>query len=520
MLYVPTDQCFCEPGSKLLGFLALRDDRRDTPEAGDAERLERGEAYGERGRREAAAERGDWPAFRHDPARHGATPSAVPGELELLWRVKLPAKAAQAVCVRDTVYVSARDAHTVYALDSSSGRIRWRFTAGGRIDSPPTFYRGLLLFGCADGRAYCLRASDGKLVWRFLGAARDLRIGCFDQLESLWPVHGSVLVTEDTAYFASGRSTYMDGGIRVWGLDPETGAVKYKTVLKGPFPKVPEKRDFAFYLPGANSDVLVAEGGYIYMRQKKLTLDLKEVKVPVLSSKGAQDVGLHVFSTASLLDDSWYNRTFWMYAKRWPGFQLAQQAPKSGQLLVVDESRTYAVKVYYLRNVHSCMFFPAREGYILYADKNTTEPQIVGEPGAKKPVEWLPQSYIPRPGKWDLESPAFGRDKMIGYTRAQPPVWKKFLPIRIRAMVKAGRFLFIAGPPDVLDPRDPYAAFEGRKGAVLAVVDPETGKVLRRLPLEVPPVFDGMSAARGKLYLSLEDGSIACFGRAARSSRF
>ncbi|MHC4144447.1 MAG: hypothetical protein ACYSUD_06665, partial [Planctomycetota bacterium] len=69
--------------------------------------------------------------------------------------------------------------------------------------------------------------------------------------------------------------------------------------------------------------MLVSEGGHIYMRQKKMTPDLKEIEIDVLSSKGAQDVGLHVFSTSGLLDDSWYNRAFWMYSKRWPGFQLA-----------------------------------------------------------------------------------------------------------------------------------------------------------------------------------------------------
>ena len=73
------------------------------------------------------------------------------------------------------------------------------------------------------------------------------------------------------------------------------------------------------------------EGGYLYMRQKKMTPELEEVEVDILSSKGAQDVGLHVFSTSGLLDGSWYNRAFWMYSKRWPGFQLANQAPKTGQ---------------------------------------------------------------------------------------------------------------------------------------------------------------------------------------------
>jgi len=36
-----------------------------------------------------------------------------------------------------------------------------------------------------------------------------------------------------------------------------------------------------------------------------------------------------------------------MYARRWPGFQLANQAPKSGQLLVVDDQRTYGVQPFY-----------------------------------------------------------------------------------------------------------------------------------------------------------------------------
>ena len=135
----------------------------------------------------------------------------------------------------------------------------------------------------------------------------------------------------------------------------------------------------AFFILGANSDVLVGEGDYIYMRQKKMTPDLKEVEVDVLSSKGAQDVGLHIFSTSGLLDDSLYNRAFWMYSKRWPGFQLANQAPKTGQLLVFDDLKTYAVRVFYRRNVHSPMFFPAHEGYLVFADANSNEPQIVGE---------------------------------------------------------------------------------------------------------------------------------------------
>jgi len=333
-------------------------------------------------------------------------------------------------------------------------------------------------------------------------------------LESIWPVHGSVLVVHDVAYVAAGRSTYLDGGIRLYGLDPQTGRILHKGRLQGPFPKPPETRDVSYFVLGANSDVLVSEGGFLYMRQKKLTEDLKDVPVPVLSNKGAQDVGLHLFSTASLLDGSWYNRTFWMYSKRWPGFQLANQAPKSGQILVVDDQKTYALRVFYRRNVHSPMFFPETNGYLVFSDWNTTEPQIVGEPGSRRPVRWLPQSDYSRANRKGeirtLESEAFGLDKMIGYTRAEPPVWMTWLKIRVRGMVKAGDRLYVAGAPDVLDPRDPYAAFEGRRGARLVALTAADGQVLADLALDLPPVFDGMIAADGRILISLLDGSLLC----------
>ncbi|MHC4165715.1 MAG: outer membrane protein assembly factor BamB family protein, partial [Planctomycetota bacterium] len=497
MLYVPPDQCFCQPGSKFLGYAAVKAEAASDPEpVPDDQRLEKGPAYRNAFEPESPSF-GNWPTFRHDPARSGTTPAGVPADVSVVWKTKLKGKLTAPVAWNKKVFVAKPDAHTVYALDRANGNVLWQFTAGGRVDSPPTIKDGLVLFGSADGRVYCLRASDGELVWRFLAAPTDQRVGSFDQIESTWPVHGSVLVTRGVAYFTAGRSTYLDGGIRVWGLNPVSGSIVHKGLLEGPHRSVDGERDLAFFILGANSDVLVSEGGHIYMRQKKMTPDLKEIEIDVLSSKGAQDVGMHVFSTSGLLDDSWYNRAFWMYSKRWPGFQLANQAPKTGQLLVFDDLKTYAVRVFHRRNVHSPMFFPGTEGYLLFADHNTTEPQILGEPGARKPLEWLPQSHIPREGNPGLDSVSrgFGADKGIGYTRAEMPVWTNWLDVRIRAMVKAGDTLFVAGAPDVLDEDDPYAAFEGRRGAKLVAVSAKDGKQISAIELESPPVFDGLIAA-------------------------
>ena len=63
----------------------------------------------------------------------------------------------------------------------------------------------VLLFGCADGYIYCLTADDGRLVWRFRAAPEDRQMVAFEQVESVWPVHGAVLVRDDVAYVTAGR---------------------------------------------------------------------------------------------------------------------------------------------------------------------------------------------------------------------------------------------------------------------------------------------------------------------------
>jgi len=41
-------------------------------------------------------------------------------------------------------------------------------------------------------------------------------------------------------------------------------------------------------------------------------------------------------------------------------------------------------------------------------------------------------------------------------------------------------------------------------------VQADTGEKLTELPLEVCPVFDGMAAAAGRLYMANQDGSVIC----------
>ena len=60
--------------------------------------------------------------------------------------------------------------------------------------------------------------------------------------------------------------------------------------------------------------------------------------------------------------------------------------------------------------------------------------------------------------------------------------------------------------------RQQEAALAGRKGAVLLAVSADEGEVLASYDLDSPPVFDGMAAAAGMLYVATTGGKVLCLG--------
>jgi hypothetical protein len=48
---------------------------------------------------------------------------------------------------------------------------------------------------------------------------------------------------------------------------------------------------------------------------------------------------------------------------------------------------------------------------------------------------------------------------------------------------------------------------------VLRVYSAADGKTLAEQPLDAPPVFDGLIAASGCLFLSTTDGRVVCLGQ-------
>ncbi|MHC4179996.1 MAG: outer membrane protein assembly factor BamB family protein, partial [Planctomycetota bacterium] len=355
LLYVTPDSCACNMKAKLAGFWALApaekaEGGRRRAEGGRRKaeggreftgaRLERGPAYGVTKSPPSALHlppSEDWPVYRHDAARSGTTRAEIPVTLQPAWRAEIGGRLSGVTAAGGRVFVASVDTHTVCALDQRSGETLWTFTAGGRVDSPPTIYKGTALFGSADGWVYALRAADGKLAWRFRAAPEDRRTFVNGQLESVWPVHGSVLVHQGKVVVAAGRSSYLDGGIRLYRLDFQTGRMLSETVMYSPDPetgKQPtggDRKD----VRGVLSDVLLADAADVYMRHVKLDFET-----------GSQSgTGVHLFSPIGLLDDTWWHRGYWVmhdrFISHWSGWWRVGNYVPSGRILSYDGTSVF-----------------------------------------------------------------------------------------------------------------------------------------------------------------------------------
>ncbi len=517
LLYVPPHQCACYTESKLNGTWALAPARTTdhSYRTTEASRLQKGPAYNTNPESQTKNPPSDsWPTYRHDSKRSGYSRTAVPASVETVWRTKLAKGLTQPVTADERLFVASGDDHAVYALDARSGKMVWSRTVGGCVDSPPTISDGLVVFGSADGYVYSLRASDGALVWRYRAAPEDKRMIAYGRIESVWPVHGSVLVENGKVYCAAGRTSYLDGGMYFLKLDLKTGE---KLLEKNYFSRNPETGEtIQIYkaqtgtkigadreLPGLLPDILSSDEKNIYMRHTVMSRDF-EIK---------DGYETHLFSSMGFLDDTWWERSYWLYGEHfysgcflWP---YADLISPGGRILTFDERNIYGYK-----EAHTKMKVRLTEAK---PEKGKTfsvvlTPELLSDKEVKASVPKNQQRI------------AYRKVRKYSYN------WESTVPLMARAMVLTDDFLFTAGPerfdlkktadylmtnrtddadlPDVLE--DALDSYEGRKGGVLSVTDKTDGKVLSEFELDSAPVFDGMIAADKKLFISMIDGSVVC----------
>jgi outer membrane protein assembly factor BamB len=351
LTYTPPHNCACYPEAKLFGFNALAPSAPTRPVPKDVSeegRHESGPAFGFplAAEKEFSGE-DDWPTFRHDGRRSGTSRQDVPAALSSRWTMNLGGRLTSPVISEGLVFVARSDAHTLYALRQSDGSRAWSFTAGARIDSPPTIARGRAIFGGTDGWVYCLRADDGQLIWRYRAAPLDRRAMAFEQLESLWPVHGSVLVRNNEVWSVAGRSNFLDGGLRLLRLDLETGRRLSETVMDETNPETGnnmQEKLKILQMPVGLPDILVADDQLVYMKSQKFDPQGQRLEIGPISGdfveqgSAQRGEGVHLFAPMGFLDDSWFHRSYWVYGRNFAGghggyYQAGRFAP-SGDIMV------------------------------------------------------------------------------------------------------------------------------------------------------------------------------------------
>ncbi|MBM4039130.1 MAG: hypothetical protein FJ290_11520 [Planctomycetes bacterium] len=299
MFYTAQNNCGCSPGH-VYGFLAMGPSGEwpNAADSGSSRPVEKGPAFN--AVEEASPAVTDWPLFLHDAERSSGSAvklpeeglkeawkvaAASPGEglLGATWRSRLEAPLSAPAVAYGLVLAAKTDAGQIVAYDAATGKPAWTYSAGSRIDTPPTLHRGLAVFGCHDGYVYALRAKDGVLAWRTRIAPWERRMVAYGIVESVWPAVGTVLVHEGVLIANAGRTSESDGGIAVAALDPATGSVLWgKAVSPGPLRQ--------------NDLLRVADGKLLWQH------------VPIDPKTGAPDLKAPVPKGASqggLLDGTW-----------------------------------------------------------------------------------------------------------------------------------------------------------------------------------------------------------------------
>jgi len=224
LLYTSLYACACNP-SALRGVVALNHESRGYTTNDFKTPLIKGPDFGKIQNSKTEDKTGNWPIYRHDGRRSGFIDAPINPSLQVLWKKQVARQTSESfvkmiitkpnfretisapVISDNIVYVAVPNEHRIQALKAESGELLWNVYANARIDSPPTIYKGLCIFGSRDGFVYCVNAKTGTLVWRFCTAPRIEKMMVFEQLESLWPVNGSVLIFNDMVFFVAGRSS-------------------------------------------------------------------------------------------------------------------------------------------------------------------------------------------------------------------------------------------------------------------------------------------------------------------------
>ncbi|HUV66947.1 MAG TPA: hypothetical protein VMW24_23875, partial [Sedimentisphaerales bacterium] len=238
----------------------------------------------------------------------------------------------------------------------------------------------------------------------------------------------------------------------------------------------------------------------IFMRSQPLDLMGRRSRVDHVPVNEQRGEDAHLFVPNGFLDDNWWHRAFWIYGRSvlgGPRYGETGRSAPCGKIMVLDRDNVY---VFGRRQTYWKWTIPTE--YRLFSVDRSL-PRVAEQPSQTK-----------------------NRNKSGITTGQYETRWSVEMPVLARAMIKAGDTIFAAGPKDIVDEESAFKAYDepatrdtlknqaeffaGKEGSVLWAVSADDGSKRQEIKLDVLPVFDGMIAAGGELFMATVDGKVVC----------
>ena len=204
----------------------------------------------------------DWPQYRHDAGRSAASAETLPESLHLAWVREMPAPRPafpteirlgydatyEPVVLGKTMFVPSMVNDSLTAMDTETGRERWRFFTQGPVRLAPVAWDHKVYFVSDDGHLYCVGAADGKLLWKFRGLPADRNdrmVMGSGRLVPLVPARGGPVLAGGVIYFAAG--IWSGEGVFVHAVDATTGKAIWSNTDSDRIEKANMDHGIAYY---------------------------------------------------------------------------------------------------------------------------------------------------------------------------------------------------------------------------------------------------------------------------------
>lgn len=156
--------------------------------------------------------------------------------------------------IYDGVLYAGSTDKNLYAVDLSTGRVKWSFDAGSPIEATASAGEGMVCFGSLDGVFRCLDAAGGAPVWQFQAKSEIL---------------SAPVIKDSSVYFSSSDD-------RVYALSAKNGEKKWvynRTTFQAVSPRIygspayHNARLYQFFSDGFVVCISAENGREIWKRQ-------------------------------------------------------------------------------------------------------------------------------------------------------------------------------------------------------------------------------------------------------------